>query len=148
MGKLQQKLKECNCIAIDTNLFIYLVEKNPNYAEAAKYVFERVERGLLHAVTSSLVIEELLVKPFEVGDFILAKRYKTLISAFPNLTLREIDHAVLEKSAEIRAKYKIRTPDAIFIATALLEKADIFITNDARLKSIKDIEVVILNEVV
>jgi len=148
MGKLQQVLDKCNCIAIDTNLFIYLVEKNPNYAELAKYIFEKIEHGDIHAVTSSLVIAELLVKPFEMGDFTLAKKYKALVSIFPNLTLREIDYMVLEKSAEIRARYKIRTPDAIFIATAILERADVFITNDIKLKNVKEIEVIILNELI
>ncbi|WP_158304028.1 hypothetical protein [Caldicellulosiruptor owensensis] len=57
MGKLQQVLDKC-IIALPLTLICLsiLVEKNPNYAELAKYIFEKIEHGDIHAITSSLVI--------------------------------------------------------------------------------------------
>jgi len=37
----------------------------------------------------------------------------------------------------INSKYQIRTPDALLIATSISEKADVFITNDGRLRPLK-----------
>jgi len=37
------------------------------------------------------------------------------------------------RSAAVRAKYSIRTPDAIQLATALEHNATLFLTNDLRL---------------
>ena len=44
------------------------------------------------------------------------------------------------------AKYAIRTPDAIQIAVGIIYGADTFLTNDAGLKKVKDIKVVILED--
>jgi len=51
-----------------------------------------------------------------------------------------------ERKGKLRANYNINTPDAIQIATSLEVKADIFITNDANLKKISEIKVLLLSE--
>ena len=40
------------------------------------------------------------------------------------------------------------SPDALFVATALEEKAEAFIINDVRLQGIETIEIVLLNDFV
>jgi len=57
-----------------------------------------------------------------------------------------IDAKVAEKGAELRAKYGIRTPDALQIASAIENRATIFFSNDDRLKKNREIEVVVLKE--
>jgi predicted nucleic acid-binding protein len=37
---------------------------------------------------------------------------------------------IANQSARLRARYNLRTPDAIHLATALAANADVFITND------------------
>jgi len=49
-------------------------------------------------------------------------------------------------SSKLRAKYSIRTPDAIQIAVGIIYAADTFLTNDSDLKKVKDISVVILED--
>ncbi len=66
---------------------------------------------------------------------------------FPNLTIKDVDKDIAIISAKLRAKYKIRTPDAIFIATGIAENADTFITNDDQLKNIKEIKITLLNQI-
>jgi predicted nucleic acid-binding protein len=51
------------------------------------------------------------------------------------------DADVAEISSDLRARYGIRTPDAIQVATAIRHKAEKFITNDERLAFVKDIRV-------
>ena len=58
---------------------------------------------------------------------------------------REIDQNVAHQAAKLRARYGLKTPDALFLATALEEKAQAFITNDVRLKVIENIEIVLIN---
>ena len=48
----------------------------------------------------------------------------------------------------IRAKHNLKTPDAIFIATALEEGAEAFITNDSRLNNIHQLNAIIINKFV
>lgn len=55
-----------------------------------------------------------------------------------------MDKDIATLAAKLRAKYKIKTPDAIFIATGIAEKAEIFITNDTRLKIVNEIGIIII----
>jgi len=48
----------------------------------------------------------------------------------------------------LRAKYGIRTPDALQIASAIENQASIFLYNDYNLKKIKEIETSVLKELV
>ncbi|WP_366556963.1 PIN domain-containing protein [Desulfosporosinus sp. BICA1-9] len=43
---------------------------------------------------------------------------------------REIDQNIALQAAKLRASYGFKTPDALFLATAIEEKAEAFITND------------------
>ncbi|MCO5388367.1 PIN domain-containing protein [Desulfosporosinus sp.] len=56
-----------------------------------------------------------------------------------------MDQNVALQAARLRARYGFKTPDALFLATALEEKAEAFITNDVLLQGIENIEIVLLN---
>ena len=49
-------------------------------------------------------------------------------------------------TAEMRAKYNLRTPDALQLSVAIEHKADYFLTNDTRLKAVTEIQSVILSD--
>jgi predicted nucleic acid-binding protein len=134
-------------IALDTNLFIYVFEQHPEFGEKAKAILERIENGFVDAVASSVSLTEILVKPIREGNLTLEKQYKLLFSHFPNLTILPIDNIVAERAAYLRGKYNIKTPDALILATSLVAKAELFITNDQRLEIVKEIRCVSLEQV-
>lgn len=127
-------------IALDTNLFIYVFEQHPEFGEKAKAILDNIERGFVDAVASTVSLTEILVKPIREGNLTLEKHYKLLFSHFPNLTILPIDNVVAERAAYLRGKYNIKTPDALILATALVAKADVFITNDQRLEIVEEIK--------
>lgn len=133
-------------IALDTNLFIYVFEQHPEFGEKAKSILEHIENGFVSAVASSVSLTEILVKPIREGNLTLEKQYKLLFSHFPNLTILPIDNVVAERAAYLRGKYNIKTPDALIVATALVANADLFITNDQRLETVKEIKCVSLDQ--
>lgn len=139
MGQIKAGQK----LALDTNLFIYLIERNKTYFPLVKSLFEKIQKGQLYGVTSTLVYTELLSKPLQEGNIVLVDKYKVLLATFPNLIIKEVDKNVATLAAKLRAKYKIKTPDAIFIATGIAEKAEIFITNDTRLKIVNEIDIIL-----
>jgi uncharacterized protein len=51
---------------------------------------------------------------------------------------------VLERATELRATHGFRTPDAIHLATALVQHADTFLTGDASLKKCPGLEVALI----
>lgn len=76
-----------------------------------------------------ITLVELLVKPKREGKREVAREYLELLSTYPNLTIVAIDLKVADLAAELRAKYGIRTPDALQLAAALQAGAGGFITN-------------------
>jgi len=53
---------------------------------------------------------------------------------------------IAELAADLRARYNLRTPDALQVATALAHRCEAFLTNDARLKRVAEIRVLTLEE--
>jgi len=54
--------------------------------------------------------------------------------------------AVAYKAAESRVIYNLKTPDSIQVTTALKHGAKYFFTNDIRLKSITELEIITVQE--
>jgi len=46
----------------------------------------------------------------------------------------------------LRAKYRLQLPDALQLAVALVSRCDVFLTNDARLKQISEVRVLLLDD--
>ena len=133
-------------ICIDTAPFIYFIEKDPKYLNIVRPIFAEIDAGNIEALTSTITLLEVLVLPFKTGNESLAEEYREILLHAEGLTTYEIVHEVSELSAKLRAKYAIRTPDAIQIAAGILYGADTFLTNDSGLKKVKDIRVVILED--
>ncbi|WP_447980139.1 type II toxin-antitoxin system VapC family toxin [Candidatus Nitrospira bockiana] len=53
---------------------------------------------------------------------------------------------VADGAAELRARYRLSTPDAIQLATAINRKATRFYGNDRGLRRVKEIECLIVDE--
>jgi len=133
-------------VGLDTMVFIYHFEENQLYSPLTLSIFESLEKGNFNAITSILTLLEILVKPKKENNLLLTERYKLLFETFPNLQVKEINENIADIASSLRANYNINTPDAIQIATSLEAKADTFITNDATLKKISEIEVLLLDE--
>lgn len=124
-------------IALDTNCFIYYIEGSP-WSEKLAPIFSSIETGEISGVTSSLTLLETLVQPIRQKKRHLADLYRQAIMQFPHLTVRDVDTRIAYRSAELRAEYpSLKSPDAIQLATALIEEASAFLTNDIRIPDIE-----------
>ena len=146
MGRLIEQLKKYKRIGLDTNTFIYLMEKHTEYYPICSEIFKQIEKGQFFGITSVLLITEVLTKPIKDKNMGLVHAYRAAINTFPNLAIKQIDNDICLFAAELRAKYGLKTPDAIFLATAIEEGAEVFITNDIRLRKIEEIDFIILDE--
>jgi predicted nucleic acid-binding protein len=88
-------------------------------------------------VLSTISVTELLVQPFAEGRSDRVGALERFVLALPNTALIAPNYPIAKEAARLRAGYGIRTPDALLVAIALGEKADAFLTNDARLRTLK-----------
>jgi predicted nucleic acid-binding protein len=133
-------------VGIDSMIFIYHIEGNKKYLPLTKHLLYLVEQNKFKGATSILTLIELLIKPNREGRDDLIRDYKFLLKNFPNLILRSLDEEVAESTAETRARYNLRTPDAIQVATAMVVKAKSFVTNDRRFEKVDALKILILDD--
>ena len=131
---------------LDTAPIIYFIEEG-TYFDVVNLFFEALSKGKLKAVTSTITLLEVLVHPYRCGDKDLAEKYREILLYSDNLSTFPVSNEVADKSAELRAKYRIRTPDAIQIATALHGEASTFLTNDKNLKKVEEIDIITLFDI-
>lgn len=135
-------------IGIDTMVFIYHLEDHPDYSHVTERIFEAVEHGKYNAVTSVITLLEILVKPKRDGNLTAVKDYKDLLQTFPNFKIFDLDMKISDIASDLRAKYGIKTPDAIQIATTIYGGSKSFITNDDSLKKVEEVRVLLLDDLV
>ncbi len=133
-------------IALDTNVFIYFLEDHPRYRSVCASLFDRIERGHNPAVTSTVTLLELLVQPYRDQKEELAHKIFALTTSYPKLEWVPVTMAAADRAAELRARYRLSTPDAIQLATAIGFNAVRFYGNDRSLRRVKEIECLILDD--
>ena len=135
-------------IGLDTNLFIYFLEDHPRYGAWCAFLFDRIERGHNPAATSTVTLLELLVQPYRDHKEELAQKIFALTSTYPQIEWVPVSMTLADRAAELRAHYRLSTPDAIQLATAIDCKATRFYGNDRSLRRVKEIKCCILDDLI
>jgi predicted nucleic acid-binding protein len=128
--------------ALDTAVFIYYIEENPDFLRLVAPIFEDVAAGRRQVVTSSLTLLEVLVVPYRAGNAALAERYETGLTRSRGLRLVDIGRDELRTAAQLRARHTaLRTPDALQLAAALSTGCRSLVTGDRDLPSVPGLRV-------
>jgi predicted nucleic acid-binding protein len=146
-SRLADFLERHATIGIDTSPFIYYLEGDARYASTTVVLFTRIEAGQTKAVTSTITMLELLVRPMRDGRATLVNDINALGSRYPNLEWAPTSLAIATRAAHLRAHHHLATPDAIQIATALESGATGFVTNDRQLLRVTELDVLVLDDV-
>ena len=133
-------------VGLDTAPIIYFVEEHPIYLETVRPFFEAIDRGEFQAVTSAVTLLEVLVHPLRQNNTELASKYRDILLNSNGFACVPLSPKIAEGAAELRSQYNVQTPDAIQLATAILEGASFFFTNDARLPSSPALQLLIVDE--
>jgi predicted nucleic acid-binding protein len=131
-------------LALDSAPIIYFVEAHPRYDALVTTVFQRIADGEMEGITSALALTEVLALPMEKQQFDLCRTYKALLTSSAHFTLLSIESEIAEYAARLRAQYRLRTPDALQIAAALVSNCQAFLTNDRDLSRVTEIPVLVL----
>lgn len=115
-------------IYLDACFVIYLIEDVPGFSEAARqFLSEHLDAMLC---VSPLVRLEVLTRPLKDGNTDLLADYEDFLAA--NRWLPVTD-AVFDQALRLRAMHRLKTPDALHLATAQCHGCTEFWTNDDRL---------------
>ncbi len=115
-------------IYLDSCVLIYAVERDPVFGDR---IIEALNSDAADEFAiSSLVKLECLVKPLEAGNLALQRYYE---AAFETLVLLPMTDEVYVNAAQLRAKFNLRTPDALHLSCAQFHQCRSLWTNDDRM---------------
>ena len=131
---------------LDACVLIYWMESvEPFYSELINNL-QNLRRQYPEAkfAVSRLSWLECRVKPLRDKDQFLLELYQQFF-ATNDLKIIDLDAQVVDIATGLRAKYNVRTPDALQVASALaISDTVLFITGDIKLKRIQDLDVLCL----
>ena len=132
-------------VALDSNIFIYHFEDNQEFKLPVDLIYQGLIKTTIRAVTSVVSVIEALSYPM---PDVVVKEIEEAFKNTPNLQILDVNYEIAREAAKIRRKYRtLRLPDAVQLASASFAHAQVFITNDKRLKLFKRLPVTLLTEI-
>lgn len=140
-GTILEHIPEGVGILVDTNPIIYHLEGHPTLAARYRPLFLAAERGRNHLIISAVTLAEVLGGPARTNNEILLERYEQALTQGANCHFRAIDAAVAVHAARLRARYRLKLPDAIQLATALQEGCHAIVTHDRDFSGVTELPI-------
>jgi predicted nucleic acid-binding protein len=132
---------------LDSNVFIYLFEGSGREADVASALVEAIAGGAATGTLAMLGLAEILTGPARADDAALTHRYADELLSLEGLSVPAMGREVALEAALVRGSAaQLSLGDAIHLASARLDHATAFVTNDRRLRAINGLEVVYLRE--
>lgn len=135
-------------IAIDSNVFVYLLEGADSLADQAQALIDAVERGAVTGVLGAIGLAEICAGPARRGDVALVERYADALASMAGLRIQALSADICVDAAVLRGVRNLGLADALHLAGARAAGASAFVTNDRRIRGSRRLEVVYLEELV
>ena len=131
-------------IAFDTSFLIMVLEGKGREAEFASRIMEITQKRKLAIISSTVTLLEALVRPYRAGATEAVNQYYGHLVRSAIIRLVPLTVEIADRAACLRARYGLKTSDAIQLATAVSEKATLFLACDKDFRKQKEIEVGLL----
>lgn len=144
--KVRDALQGLTRLFLDSSPVIYYIDANPEYLKVMDCIFEELNLERVRAVTSPVTLAECLILPIRQKDSEKQQIFVEILTSPALADFVKTDTAIAQRAAEIRAKYNLKLPDALQIATAIASKCEAFLTNDVQLKRVMELRVLVVSE--
>src|SRR4051812_23056479 len=114
-------------VYLDTNVIIYVVERNPTWAPRASARLGALQTAGATLMISDLARMECLVGPLRSGDLALQSDCRAFFGA-AGVQVVPIPGAVCDRAAVIRATTRFKPLDALHLAAEVEHGAGVFLT--------------------
>jgi len=127
--------KHAPCLLDTSFVLSYLTGTEPSSDVAAHVVDEWLVGGRNTAIVSAITAMEACVRPIRSKNQSALQNVMDFFRRFPNLHLVPVDASCAFEAARVRASSNLSAPDALILASGLLRRAQIILTNDRAWKS-------------
>lgn len=138
-------IRNSQIISLDSNIFIRALDDEGPLGSKARDLLEYLKQIQPKIFISTIVLEEFLVKVFKQQRQSQINYILDFLTLDGLVGILDINKEVAIMAAKIRAKYAVKAPDAIHLASAIVSGADLFITTDKKIpRKVEDLRVLVL----
>ncbi len=131
-------LPENPLLLIDSAPILHILEDHPQFAPLFLPVFEAQAKGLVRLAVTTVTLAQVLIGPLNEGNEGLAAQYRSVLRSW---LVVDLDAGVAASAARRRAATKLKLPDAIQAASALVVGADALVTHDRDFSVLRDLRI-------
>ncbi len=144
MGKVDETITRMlgHRAYLDTNIFVYFLDRNPDFFDVVRPIIEAIDSGKIIGVTGDAALAETLAKPYRTGNLELVATIRDFFRTEGFLSIQPHDRETFDLAAQLRAKRSIKFIDALHYATAIRSGCSFFITSDLKIHSDDILEII------
>lgn len=128
-------------VTVDSAPLIYFLEDHPRLAGRYAPLFDQAGEGRIFIKVSTITLAEVLAGPLKVGNDLLAARYHEAMRHSRNWEVVPVNEDIAVLAARIRVSRKLRLPDAIQVATAVVTGSLALVTRDVDFSRVTEVTV-------
>ena len=129
---LEREIPPGAILVVDSSAVLAYLDATESTSAPAAIVFDGFVRPRRNtALVSAVTVTETLVRPFGVGNPGAVATVEAFLRHFPNMGIVPLDYDVALEAARVRAITRLRTSDALIVATGIVAGASTAIGNDA-----------------
>jgi predicted nucleic acid-binding protein len=126
-------------LLIDSAPIIYYLEAHPRLAARFEPLFDAHGTGGVRFAVTTVTIAEVLTGPLQAGEEALARRYRGILESWQ---VCDLTADIAESAARLRATLRLKLPDAVQAASALVINADALVTHDRDFPRVRSLRVI------
>ena len=128
LAGLSDVLRGVGRVHVDASVLALHLTGNRRFTPLTRSLFEMLADGTLSGCTSALSIYQLLAEVYRRGEPETAATAERYLTTIPGLAVIDVTPAVARQASQVRAQLGGSTERAVQIATALSERAEIYLT--------------------
>jgi predicted nucleic acid-binding protein len=128
----------------DTSPVIYIVEKHELYFPLIQPIIRLIDQERITAVTSPITLAECIFYPLRSKSYFVVEEFEHFITQ--ESAFIDINQRIGKIATEMRIAYNLKLMDALQVATAIYTNCDAFLTNDIALKRVKELRVILIED--
>lgn len=147
IGAMSRQLKDISRLYLDANVIIYFLEENTDFWNKVEQVFQECEANNIQLLTSDITVCECLMRPYKDGNYALIALYEQFFqSTSKTVNIAPVETSILLETPKIASDTKLKTIDAIHLATAEFYSCDALLTNDKAFRSSEMVQIFQLSQ--
>ncbi len=140
------RIENSRILFLDEKPIRRLLEFRSEFYPVMLRVLDIVYARGIQMVASPITLANISRRAYERGAAVLAREYREFFTKSSQFMLREVDADIALVSARFRAERRLSLEDSLQMATAYVCGADLVLSENASLKDLGDLNVILLSE--